>query len=153
MTDVQILFECGKLLVAIVGGICVASYWNRQKHKLEEYRYLDASYQALLEAYLENSQFADARRTHDYATAFPGDEGFRYHCFAMRVHTTMETIYDVFQGKIHPEWIQIFRYHAGLHFPWLLAFQDLHEPSYVACVRREIGHGDLPTAALPDASP
>ena len=128
--DIEIL----KLIVGIIGGIVIAWYWNDQKHRLEQYRFVDEAYAKLLERYFANSNFGDAALTSNYTASFSGAEGLRYHYFAMAVHTAMETLFDLYNTKIPKEWVKIFEYHTMLHIGWLKDNQQLHEPDYVAYV-------------------
>ena len=66
----QLFIEISNFVVAIVGAIVVAWYWNRQKHLLDQYRYLDESYNTLLQLYFDHPQFGDRDRTGDYASNF-----------------------------------------------------------------------------------
>jgi hypothetical protein len=43
----------------------------------------------------------------------------------------METIYDIYRGKIPEEWIRIFDYHSRLHARWLDKNRAANEPGYV----------------------
>jgi len=129
--SIGLALEISKLLVAIAGAIFVAWYWNRRKHLLEEYRYLDESYNALLQMYFDHPQYGDPKRTANYAKSFKGKEAIQYHYFAMRVHTLMETVFDVCKGKVSDEWQYVFRHHTALHMPWLKKHRELHEPGYV----------------------
>lgn len=126
--------EILKLLVGVIGGILIVWYWNDQKHRLEQYRFVDEAYVKLLERYFANSNFGDAALTSNYAASFSGAEGLRYHYFAMAVHTAMETLFDLYKTKIPKEWIRIFEYHTVLHIAWLKDNQQVHEPDYVAHV-------------------
>ena len=126
--------EIAKLLATLVGAVLVVWYWNEKKHKLEQYRLVDEGYHDLLEAYFAHPAYGDEPKTAEYAQAFQGDEALRYHFFAMRVHTTMESLFDLSGGKIPDEWLPIFKYHTRLHGAWLQDHQQLHEPSYVARV-------------------
>jgi hypothetical protein len=128
--------EVGKLAATLLGGIFIVWYWNVQKHALEQYRYLDEAYQGLLQSYFENPQFGDAARTATYRQSFQGDDALRYHFFAMKIHTTMETLFDLSRGKIPAEWTNIFAYHTSLHAQWLKDNTGLHEPGYLALVLR-----------------
>jgi hypothetical protein len=138
------------LLVAVIGGIFIAWYWNDEKHRLDEFRYVDEAYIKLLERYFANPRFGDPKLTNAYAQSFTGEEGLRYHYFAMAVHTVMETVFDVYKPRrpkwmsskisrpseirIPEEWIQIFKYHTMLHVAWLKGNTHVHEPGYVALV-------------------
>ena len=54
----------------------------------------------------------------------------------MKVHTLLETIFDLSKGDVPKEWERIFQYHAAVHAAWLRDHQNLHEPRYVALVLR-----------------
>lgn len=131
MDRIQIGIEIAKLLVAIVGAIFVAWYWNQAKHKLEQYRYLDEAYNEILKAYFDHPRFGQPELTSKYAHAFKDAEFWRYHYFSMRVHTFLESIYDLSKGKIPDLWVLIFRHHSNLHSAWLRDHRDLHEEGYV----------------------
>ena len=144
--DIEVL----KLLVAVVGGILVVWYWNGEKQRLEQFRYVDDAYIKLLDRYFEHPKFGDPTLTRTYAQSFAGDEGLKYRYFAMAVHTVMETLFDLHKPKmpkwlrtarrraiaseIPEEWMQIFTYHTKLHVSWLNDNPQLHEPAYVAYV-------------------
>ena len=128
--------EVAKLAVGVVGAIAVAWYWNRQRHRLEQYRFLDETYIDLLKSYFENPGFGDKAKAAAYETAFTGSEAAKYHYFAMRVHTLLETIFDVSNGRIPPQWKPVFAHHAALHRAWLEKNAALQEPDYVTLVRQ-----------------
>ena len=147
--DIEIL----KLVVAIIGGVFVVWYWNDEKQRLEQFRYVDQAYIQLLEHYFQHPKFGDPALTRDYAQSFRGAESVKYHYFAMTVHTIMETLFDLYKPKIpkrlekilswvqkqsdtpiHDEWVHIFKYHTTLHISWLQDNRQLHEPAYVECV-------------------
>ena len=86
-------------MVTIAGVIGIAWYWNWQKHKLEQYRHLDVAYNELLKVYFENPRFGQPDLASSYAEAFAGDERWKYHYFAMRVHTFLESIYDIAKAE------------------------------------------------------
>lgn len=73
--------------------------------------------------------------TSKYADVFRDADFWRYHYFSMRVHTFLESIFDLSKGKIKGKipdaWVHIFRHYANLHSAWLRDHQDLHEPGYV----------------------
>ena len=131
MDRVQMGIEIAKLVVAIVGAIVVASYWNRVKDKLEKYQYLDESYNGILKTYFDNPQFGQPELTAKYAEAFKDTEFWKYHYFSMRVHTFLESIFDLSKGEISDDWVHIYRHHASLHSAWLRDHRDLHETAYV----------------------
>jgi len=128
---IELSLEIAKLAVAIVGAIFVAGYWNQQKHRLEQYRYLDEAYNGILQAYFDHPRFGQADLTRRYREAFTDDDYGRYHFFSMRVNTFLESIYDLSEGEIPPVWKHIFRHHAMLHHAWLQDHRDLHESGYV----------------------
>jgi hypothetical protein len=128
---IQLSIEIAKLAVAIGGAIVVAWYWNRQKHKLEQYQYLDEAYNEILKTYFDCPQFGQPELTSKYGETFKGSDIWRYHYFSMRVHTFLESIYDLSNGKIPVAWAHIYRHHAALHSAWLRDHPDLHEPGYV----------------------
>lgn len=130
----EFYLEIAKLLVAVIGGVFVAWYWNDAKHRLDQYRYIDDLYMKLLERYFQNPRFGDRELTTKYLASFSGDEALRYFYFAMAVHTLMETIFDVNKGRIPKQWIGIFEYHTLLHMTWLRDNRQVHEPDYVARV-------------------
>ncbi len=132
--SLQIGFETAKLLVAVVSAFFVAWYWNSTKDHFERYQYLDESYNAILKMYFEYPQFGKLESTDDSASAFKEPESLRYHYFAMRVHTFLETLFDLSKeskGEIPDEWLYIYRYHRRLHSAWLKDHPDLQEPAYV----------------------
>ena len=131
MDRIQVGIEIAKLAVAIGGAIIVAWYWNRQKYKLEQYQYLDEAYNEILKTYSDDPQFGQPDLTSNYAEAFKGTDFWRYHYFSMRVHTFLESIFDLSNGKIPDAWTHIYRHHAGLHSSWLRDHLDLHEPGYI----------------------
>ena len=63
--------------------------------------------------------------------AFKDIDALRYHYFAMRVHTFLETIFDLSKGNVPGEWRHIYRYHRRLHSAWLQDHPDLQESAYV----------------------
>lgn len=144
--DLEIL----KLFVAIIGGVLVVWYWNAEKQRLEQFRYVDDAYIKLLERYFEHPKFGDPTLTRNYAQSFVREEALKYRYFAMAVHTVMETLFDLHKprtpkwiqsamgretaSKIPDEWMQIFAYHTKLHVSWLADNQELHEPAYVSYV-------------------
>ncbi|HEY2007747.1 MAG TPA: hypothetical protein VGH23_02070 [Rhizomicrobium sp.] len=133
--------DFAQLIATIVGAIGIAWYWSERNNKLAEYRYLDESYSKLLELYRTNPEFGDKRRTDDYARAFQGDVEFRYHYFAMTVHSVMESIFDTYKSHIPKEWGHIFVYHTSLHLEWLRDNPGANEPRYVAHVIALHGNG------------
>lgn len=126
----QLFVGIVQVLVGIVGAIWVVSYWNRKKHELEEYRYLDISYNEILKTYFENSRFGQPELVKKYAAEFKDAEKWKYHYFAMRIHTFLESIFDLSNGEIPPEWKAIYQHHARLHATWLRDHQGLQEPGY-----------------------
>ncbi len=134
MDPIQIGIEITKLVVTIFGAVVVAWYWNRTKDQLERYQYLDQSYSEILKAYFEHPQFGHSQSTSSYVSAFKEMEALRYHYFAMRVHTFLESVFDLSKGNIPDEWVHIYRYHRRLHSAWLQDHGDLHEPGYVSHV-------------------
>jgi hypothetical protein len=126
--------ELAKLLMTFAGAIGVVWYWNVKRHALEQYRYLDASYYNLLQAYFDHPGYGDDARTRNYRDSFKGDELLRYHYFAMRVHSTMESLFDLSGGRIPREWLPIFRHHTALHRAWLNDHRRLHETKYLDTV-------------------
>jgi hypothetical protein len=120
-----------QVVVAVVGGIFIAWYWNERNHLLSEYKYLDEIYWKLLDAYVLKPEFGDKRLTENYRESFRDKDALSYYYFAMRAHTVMETIYDVYRAKIPEEWIHIFNYHTALHSRWLRDNQSANERSYV----------------------
>jgi hypothetical protein len=127
----QNIIAFAQIIVSIVGGIGIAWYWNERSSKLAQYRYLDESYSKLLEAYLANPEFGDKLKVENYATEFRDAHALKYHCFALSVHTAMETIFDVYGPKIPREWRHIFDYHTNLHSKWLRANPAANEPGYI----------------------
>jgi glycogen synthase len=127
------LLQIIQIIVAAIAGVFVAWYWNKRAQKLSEYRYLDEMYWKLLDEYQKNPQFGDKRLTDDYSEGYR-DNALAYHYFAMRAHTAMETIYDVYSGQIPEQWVHIFDYHTVLHSKWLRENQTANEPGYVARV-------------------
>jgi hypothetical protein len=123
--------DFAQLIATIVGAIGVAWYWSERNNRLAEYRYLDESYSKLLEVYRANPEFGDKRRTDDYVRAFQDDIEFRYHYFAMTVHSVMESIFDTYKSNIPKEWDRIFVYHTSLHLEWLRATPGANEPRYI----------------------
>jgi hypothetical protein len=130
MDPLQLGIEVAKLGVAIIGGLVVAWYWNRRKDLLDTYQYLDKCYNDILNAYFENPRFGQPELTTRYAEAFRDTELWKYHYFSMRVHTFLESIFDLTKGKIPDDWAQIYRHHKDLHSAWLQDHEDLHEPGY-----------------------
>ena len=123
--------DFAQLIATIVGAIGIAWYWSERNNRLAEYRYLDESYGKLLEVYRANPEFGDKRRTDDYVRAFQDDIAFRYHYFAMTVHSVMESIFDTYKSNIPKEWDRIFVYHTSLHLEWLRANPGANEPRYI----------------------
>ena len=126
------ILEIVKIVVAVIGGIGIAGYWSWRNHRLSEYRYLDQAYWNLLQAYSERPEFADKKLTDTYRESYRDKDASSYHAFAMRAHTVMETIYDVYGSRIPREWAQIFRYHTTLHAKWLEDNPSANRPDYVA---------------------
>ena len=131
MDRIQMGIEIAKLAAAIGGAIIVAWYWNREKYKLEQYQYLDEAFNEILKAYFEHPQFGRPELTSNYAEAFKDMEFWKYHYFSMRVHTFLEAIYDLSNGRIPEAWVHIYRHHASLHSAWLRDNRELHEPGYI----------------------
>jgi hypothetical protein len=131
MDSTQVAIEIAKLVVTIVGAIVVAWYWNREKHKLEQYRYLDETYNEILRTYLDHPEFGQPELTSKYRASFKKMNFWKYHYFAMRVHTFLETVFDLSKGNVSNTWLHIFRHHANLHAAWLRDHSSLHEPGYV----------------------
>jgi hypothetical protein len=132
--EIKNAIDIGQLIATIVGAVGITWYWSVRKNKLAEYRYLDESYSILLEDYRANPEFGDKQRTDDYVRAFQHDVEFRYHYFAMTVHSIMESIFDTYKSKIPKEWDRIFAYHTALHLEWLRANPGANEPRYVKYV-------------------
>jgi hypothetical protein len=127
----------GNLLNAIISAIVAATVaylvYQRQTKKLD-YVHVDQFYRELVQLYLENPSYANAALTSRYAEIHDEDEAWRYHCFAMYVHTFLETIYDLFlerSGKIDPLWANTFDYHLALHGEWLKENRPPFEKEYV----------------------
>lgn len=129
-----------QLVAAIGGGGVVALWWSWQNHKLGRYRYLDEAYYNLLCKYLENPGFGDPSRTAEYRNHFKGDDAWKYHYFAMTVHSIMETIFDVSKGRIPEDWIHIFEHHSRLHSAWLGSNRESYENRYL---KRVLGASHL----------
>jgi hypothetical protein len=125
------VFEIVQIIVAVIGGIGIASYWNWRNHKLSEYRYLDQVYWSLLQTYRDKPEFGDKRLTDNYRESYRDKDASSYHYFAMCAHTVMETIYDVYGPRIPPEWAHVYRYHTTLHAKWLRDNQSANRPDYV----------------------
>jgi hypothetical protein len=125
MERLKMAIDIAQVAVTIGGAIIVASYWNRLK------QYLDESYNEILKAYFDNSKCGQSELTAKYADAFRDVELWKYHYFAMRVHTFLESIFDLSKGEIRDDWVHIYRHHARLHSAWLRDLRDLHEPGYV----------------------
>jgi hypothetical protein len=120
-------------VLSIVGGGGVLSIlWTWQSDRLAQYRYLDEVYTDLLEQYREKPEFGDHEKTATFETAFAKERN-AYHYFAMTVHNTMETIFDVYDERPldKPQWARIFETHALLHRPWLIKHSDAFEDAYV----------------------
>ena len=94
------LTDFGQVIVGAIAGIFVAWYWNWRTHLLAEYRYLDKVYWKLLDAYAARPEFGDENLTSTCEESFRGKDALSYHYFAMRVHTVMETIYDIHHSSI-----------------------------------------------------
>jgi hypothetical protein len=131
------MFEIAKLIAATFGALGVAWYWNRVKDRFDKYQYLDESYSGILRVYFENPRFDQPELTAKYAEAFIDYEHSKYHYFAMRVHTFLESVFDMSKGKIRTDWMYIYRHHANLHATWLQDHQALHEPGYL---NHALGH-------------
>jgi hypothetical protein len=135
--DLKTEIEIANVVVATIGAVIVASFWNWVNHKLEQYRYLDGAYNEILKAYLDQPRFGQPKLTGNYAVAFKDEELWEYHYFAMRVHTFLETTFDCSKVPLlHFWWIpivwkQIFHHHTQLHSAWLRDHRDLHEPRYL----------------------
>ena len=129
--DLDVVVKVVQLLIAIGGGGVVALWWNWQNHQLGRYRYLDEAYYKLLCQYLENPMFGDPSRTKEYRNHFKGESAWKYHYFAMAVHSIMETIFDVSKGKIRHDWIHIFKHHSKLHSAWLRDNRESYEDRYL----------------------
>ncbi len=123
--------ELMKLVPTIVGGIFIAWYWNYEKHKLERYRYLDESYRALLQRYMDMPKFGNIKLTERYRTSYKGKDALHYHYFAMNAHTVMETIFDQFDDAPPEQWNAIFQYHTALHSTWLKDNPGANRAAYV----------------------
>ena len=141
MDTTTLSIEIAKLAVGGVLAVGVAWFWNRQRYLLEQYQYLDESYRDLLKSYFDHPKFGDKQKTAAYETEFKGDDAPQYHYFAMRVHTLLETMFDVYRGRIPPEWAPVFNHHARLHKAWLERNAAVHEPSYT-----ELVTGGLPVS-------
>ncbi len=133
------MLEIAQLVIAVLGGILVAWYWNQQKHVLERYRHLDETYRKLLDMYRHTPVYGDREKTAVYGTSWTGEARHDYHYFAMTVHTVMESVYDLFPRGIPDEWIHIFNYHTQLHAVWLRGNRDGHRPGYVERVFAQAG--------------
>ena len=129
--------DLGQLIATVFGVIWVTWYWKRANDKLQRYRYLDRLYNELLVVYSKNPAFGDEERVRAYRE-FPHEERLKYHYFAMRVHTFLESIFDLSKGKVRAEWSRIYRHHAQLHSAWLKDYQLLHEPLYVRDVLTDL---------------
>jgi hypothetical protein len=71
-------------------------------------------------------------------SAFEGEDFGRYHCFALRVHTFLEVIYDFrrfgwfgLRPQQDPLWEKVFDDHLRLHGEWLKHNHDANEAEYV----------------------
>jgi len=128
--DAKAWIDLGQLIATLLAAGLVTWYWNRAKDKLERYRYLDRIYNELLVVYLKNPAFGDEERVRAYRD-LPHEERLKYHYFAMRVHTFLESIFDVSKGEVPEVWSRIYRHHALLHAVWLKDHRQLHEPLYV----------------------
>lgn len=151
----HIVLQISQLVIAVLGGILVAWYWNQQKHALERYRHLDEAYLKLLDSYRQAAVYGDRDKTAVYAASWTGEDRHGYHYFAMTVHTVMESIHDMFPRGIPDEWIHVFNYHTRLHAAWLRENRDGHRPGYVARVLGVHGPGpeDPSSASVPAATP
>lgn len=134
MDQLQMGFEIAKIAVTVFGAVFVVWYWNREKHRLDQYRYLDETYGEILKSYSDQPQFGQPDLTSAYREAFKGADLWKYHYFSMRVHSFLESIFDVSKGKIPDVWAHVFRYHAHLHSAWLRDHRELHEPEYIRSV-------------------
>ena len=123
--------EIAKLVIGIVGAGFVAWYWNAVNHKLAQYRYLDETYKEILKAYVDHPDFGQPELARTYREAFKGKDFWKYHYFSMQVHTFLETIFDLSNGKIPDVWDYVYRHHGDLHSAWLRDHRDLHEAGYV----------------------
>ena len=132
MEPIEIAIELAKLLVAIIGAIGVAWFWNREKDRLERYQYFDKSYSDILEIYFQNPRLGRPELAARYSHVFEDDEAWRYHYFALRVHTFLESIFDLSGGKVPVAWRHIYRHQVSLHSAWLRNHPHLHDPRYFA---------------------
>jgi len=155
MGAIQWLEVVGQCAGLVVGGGAVSTWWAWRADRLAQYRYLDEMYSTLLAQYRALPHFGDPYRTCCYADAYEPDHADAYHYFAMTVHNTMETIFDVTRKRplAHAPWSAIFTHHVRLHAAWLLANKTVFEPAYVAYVERRVlirepEHDDT-TAPLP----
>jgi len=124
-----------QIVVGIVGGIIIVNIWAYKKDKLDTYAYLDKVWMELLALYREAPHFSQESLVNNYMQSFEDDEMARYHCFAMTLHTTMETIFDVYEGSIPDAWRHIVSYQSKLHRTWLLQNSTGFRPGYLELVK------------------
>lgn len=120
------------IISAIVAGTVAYLVYQRQTKKTD-YVHVDQFYRELVQLYLDNPSYANPALTARYAQIHDEDDAWRYHCFAMYVHTFLETIYDLFidrDGKIDMLWANTFDYHLGLHGEWLKENRAPFEKAY-----------------------
>ena len=135
MTGADLIDISEKLGSIVLGGGLLSLFWAWRSDRLAQYRYLDESYSALLDAYREHPEFGDVAKTRTFQTSFATNQ-FEYHYFAMTVHNVMETIFDVLRKPLEkPQWARIFAHHALLHWTWLETNAGAFEVAYVAYVR------------------
>jgi hypothetical protein len=128
----KLYIEIAKLIVTIFGGLILVWYWNSKKNRQEKYQYLDSLYNDILKLYFENPQFGEPELTANYRSAYVGEEFWRYHYFAMHIHTFLESIFDMSKSKckIMKAWEPIYKHHKKLHSAWLQDNKALHEEAY-----------------------
>ena len=137
MDEIKLIVDIGQFVLAVVSAFLVAGYWNRVNHRSEQYRYLDQTYNDILKTYLEDPEFGQKALTDDYERKFHNSKAWRYHYFAMRVHTFLESIFDLSEdGKILDVWAHIFEHHAKLHAAWLRDHKDIQEQGYIEVCNR-----------------
>ena len=136
--DVFYLSGVGSIVGTLVGGTLtfVAAKWALKRQLgSQHYIHVDNLYAELTALYIQYPRFGQLENTRDYKTAFSGEEVIKYHFFAQKVHTFLETIYDLHYQKdtqsIDYLWEKIFSYHASLHYRWL---KDNQEGNHKECI-------------------
>lgn len=143
----------GDIMTIVFGGGLVTTLWNWNANRLAEYRMLDDAYRELLAQYRARFALGDPAATSRYEDAFSADQQVEYHYFAMSVHNTLETIFDVVGLGAAKDrmWGRIFEHHARLHYAWLLKNTSAFEERYVEYVKDMLG--PLPAVAETTTAP